>query len=56
MSQSVVSIPSVVSGRELENSLGERAGKILLKVSIEEEYVAELSLLYREALDRKQNN
>jgi len=44
-----VSIPSVVRGRELQNSLGDGAGKILIKVSIEDEYIAELSLLFRES-------
>lgn len=44
-----VSIPSVISGRELENSLGDRASKTLVKVSVEDEFVAELSLLYRES-------
>ena len=43
-----VSIPSVVSGRRLENSLGDGAGKVLIKFNIEAEYIAELSLLYRE--------
>ena len=43
-----VSIPSVVGGRELRNSLGDGADKILVKVNIEDEYAAELSLLYRE--------
>jgi len=44
-----VSIPSVISGHELRNSLGEGAEKISVKVNIEDEYVAELSLLYRES-------
>ena len=44
-----VSIPSVVSGRQLENNLGDGAGKILVEVSIEDEYIAEFSLLYRES-------
>lgn len=44
-----VSIPSVVSGWELENSLGDGASKISVKVNIEDEYIAELSLLYRES-------
>ena len=44
-----VSIPSVVSGRQLENSLGEKASRALIKVSVEDEYIAELVLLYREA-------
>ena len=43
-----VSIPSVVSGRLLQNSLGDRASKIIVKVRIEDEHTAELSLLYRE--------
>lgn len=44
-----VSIPSVISGRSLENNLGERATKITIPVNIEDEYVAELCLLYRES-------
>ena len=44
-----VSIPSVISGRSLENNLGERATKITIQVNIEDEYVAELCLLYRES-------
>lgn len=43
-----VSIPSVVSGRKLENNLGDGANKILVKLNIEDKHVAELSLLYRE--------
>ena len=43
-----VSIPSVISGRELKNNLGDGAEKISIKVNIEDEYVAELLLLYRE--------
>jgi len=44
-----VSIPTVVSGRELENNLGDGASKVLIKVSIEDEYAVEFSLLYRKA-------
>jgi len=44
-----VSIPSVVKGRELCNSLGENARRLSVKVSIEEAHVMELSLLLREA-------
>ena len=44
-----VSIPCVVQGRELRNSLGERAARIQVLIRIEEEYLAELSLLHREA-------
>ncbi len=43
-----VSIPSVVSGRELRNNLGDRAQKTSVLINIEDEYVAELSLLYQE--------
>ncbi|MHC4475817.1 MAG: chemotaxis protein CheX [Planctomycetota bacterium] len=44
-----VSIPTVVSGRELENSLGQRAtSKVLARANIEDEYVAEISILYKE--------
>lgn len=43
-----VSIPSVVQGRELKNSLGEGAGQVQVRVNIEEQYRAEFSLLYRE--------
>ncbi len=44
-----VSIPMVVSGRGLQNSLGEGAITALVKVKFEHEYVAELSMLYRES-------
>jgi chemotaxis protein CheX len=43
-----VSIPSVVEGRELRNSLGEGANQVRIRVSIEEEHIADLSLLYRD--------
>lgn len=43
-----VSIPSVIRGRHLANSLGEHSQKVLLKVHIEGEYPAEFSLLYKE--------
>ena len=43
-----VSIPSVVQGRELRNSLGEGSGQVKIRVSIEEQYRVEFSLLYRE--------
>jgi chemotaxis protein CheX len=45
----VVSIPMVVSGRGLQNSLGEGAIKALVKVKFEDEYIAELSMLFRES-------
>ncbi len=44
-----VSIPSVVSGRELENNLGDGRDEISIRVNLEDEYTAELSLLYRES-------
>lgn len=43
-----VSIPSVVSGRDLRNDLGAGAEKTSITVNIEDDYVAELLLLYRE--------
>jgi hypothetical protein len=46
-----VSIPMVVSGRGLQNSLGERAIKALVKVKFENEYIAEMSMLYRESTE-----
>ncbi len=42
-----VSIPSVVRGREMRNSLGEGTSVVTVPVSIEEQYAAEFSLLYR---------
>ncbi|MHC4423137.1 MAG: chemotaxis protein CheX [Planctomycetota bacterium] len=46
-----VSIPTVVSGHGLQNSLGDKACKVLVKASFDNEYIAELSVLYREASD-----
>ena len=43
-----VSIPSVIGGRQLENSMGEGATKIVTKVTLQSELAAELSLLCRE--------
>lgn len=43
-----VSIPSVVQGRELRNSMGESSGRTKVRVNIEEQYCAEFSLMYRE--------
>ncbi len=43
-----VSIPTVVSGRELKNNLGDKAQHTSVMINIEDEYVAELSLLYKE--------
>ena len=44
-----VSIPSVVSGRSLQNNLGDGSVKLLTRINIQNEYIAELSLLYRES-------
>ncbi len=44
-----VSIPMVTTGRGLQNSLGDGAIKTLVKVKFENEYTAELSMLYRES-------
>jgi chemotaxis protein CheX len=46
-----VSIPSVVEGLELRNSLGERASGIAVNVSLDEVHCIRLSLLYREHQD-----
>lgn len=43
-----VSIPSVIKGHELINSMGDRVRKIAVKVNIEDEHFAELSLLCRD--------
>ena len=44
-----VSIPMVTSGQGLENSLGEGAIKTLVKVKLDNEYIAEMSILYKES-------
>lgn len=49
MGNAQVSIPTVVSGHGLHNSLGAGACKVLLRAAFDDEYAAELSLLYREA-------
>ncbi len=46
-----VSIPSVVQGMELKNSLGERSNDLVVNASLEEEYSIRFSLLYRENND-----
>lgn len=46
-----VSIPTVVRGRELQNSIGERTYKTLIKVKLENEYLTELSILYRDSTE-----
>jgi chemotaxis protein CheX len=42
-----VSIPSVITGQELHNSPGMGANKILVKVNIEDRYIAEMSFSCR---------
>ena len=44
-----VSIPIVTSGQGLENSLGEVAIKASVKVNLDNNYIAEMSMLYRES-------
>ncbi len=53
-----VSIPTVVSGRDLEYSLGDGASKISVIVSLGDEYIADISWLCREAhkLNRKRED
>jgi chemotaxis protein CheX len=46
-----VSIPSVVQGMELRNSLGERANELVVDASLEAEHNIRFSLLYREKSD-----
>jgi len=46
-----VSIPTVVTGQGLQNTLGDKAYKVLVKTTFEDEYIAELSVLYRESRD-----
>jgi len=43
-----LSIPSVVNGRELRNTIGDHVQRVSAKVKIEDEYLAEMSLIYRE--------
>ena len=43
-----VSIPVVTSGQKLENSLGEGTIKASVKVKLDNNYIAEISILYRE--------
>ncbi|MFC1676867.1 chemotaxis protein CheX [Planctomycetota bacterium] len=46
-----VSIPSVISGRQLRNNLGEHSEEVSVKINIEDKYVAGLVLLYKENVD-----
>lgn len=49
-----VSIPSVVRGREMRNSLGEGTSQVKVLANIEEQHIAEFSLLYRSSQSRSQ--
>ena len=42
-----VSIPIVVRGQNMANSLGERANRVVVKASTDEEHAIEFSFLYR---------
>jgi chemotaxis protein CheX len=48
-----VSIPTVVSGRQIESSLADGAKRVPVEVSIEGDYTAEICLLWREASESK---
>lgn len=43
-----VSIPTVVCGMNLSNTLGESASKVFVKVSTEDEHIIEFSFTYRQ--------
>jgi chemotaxis protein CheX len=47
-----VSIPVVVTGRNLQNSLGEGTYKLSVCVTTSENHIIELTLLYRESRDK----
>jgi chemotaxis protein CheX len=48
-----VSIPSVITGRELKNTLGERAVKTIVCAWLDEQEAAEFSFLYRKSASQK---
>jgi len=48
-----VSIPVVVTGRNLQNSLGEGTERISVTVATSDNYIIELTLLYRESREKK---
>ena len=48
-----VSIPVVVTGMDLQNSLGEGTQKISVTVTTSDNYIIELTLLYRESREKK---
>jgi hypothetical protein len=48
-----VSIPVVVTGRNLQNSLGEGTQRVSVTVITSDNYIIELTLLYRESREKK---
>jgi chemotaxis protein CheX len=48
-----VSIPVVVTGRNLQNSIGEGTQRISVTVTTSDNYIIELTLLYRESREKK---
>jgi chemotaxis protein CheX len=48
-----VSIPMVVTGRDLQNSIGEGTQRVSVTVTTSENYIIELTLLYRESREKK---
>ena len=48
----IVSAPLVVSGQTLENNLGDGSEKVMVYVSIEDEHLAELTMSYRNNINR----
>ena len=50
-----ISVPTVVSGCELKNNLNGETSKAFVRVNIADEYIAELSLLYRDSLKQPSN-
>lgn len=43
-----VSIPTIVKGQEIENHLAEKEHSVVLKICVEDQYVAEITFLYTE--------
>lgn len=48
----VVSVPLVVSGKMLSNNLGEGSEKVMVHLNIEDEHLAELTMSYRNNINR----
>jgi CheY-specific phosphatase CheX len=43
-----ISIPTVIRGREIRNTLGAPETRVQVKLSIDDKYITELMLLYKE--------